>query len=80
MVPPCAANGNRIPPAGSFVLGRERARVRHWGRIGNAAGDKGEIETSGVGVGILDVIGIILCTKSPASGRVVANRRASRPA
>jgi hypothetical protein len=54
--------------------------VRRWGRIGNAAGDKGEIETSGVGVGILDVIGIILCTRSPASGRVVANRRASRPA
>jgi hypothetical protein len=71
-------NGKRTPPAGFLLLGREQAWVRSWGRIRNDAGDKGEIETSRVGVGILDVIGIILRIRSPASGRVVANKRESR--
>jgi hypothetical protein len=67
--------GNKIPPAESLPLGREQAWVRCRGRIRNAAGDKAEIETSRVGMGILAVISIILCTRSPASGRVVANGR-----
>jgi hypothetical protein len=73
-------NRNRIPPAGSLPLGRELARVRRWGRISNVTGDKGEIETSRVGVGTVAGIGITLYTRSPASSRVVANGREARTA
>ena len=51
--------------------------MRCRGRIRNAAGDKREIETSRVRVGILAVISLIFCTRSLASGRVVANERES---